>query len=54
MVSQGVLFLPTAVILGSSGGKEEILHAKSLKNEAELLALLNWDFFVATHVLEDS
>lgn len=41
MVSQGVLFLPTAVTLGSSGGKEERLHAKSSKNEAELLALLN-------------
>lgn len=42
MVSQGVLFLPTAVILGSSEGKEEKLCAKSSKNEAELLALLNW------------
>lgn len=41
MASQVVLFLTTAVTLGSSGGKEERQRAKSAKNDADLLVLLN-------------
>lgn len=55
MVSQGVLFLPTAVTLGSSGGKEERLHAKNSKNEAELNWYLSylcifWKLLISIHV----